>query len=104
MIFVISLSHTWYNNYQFYYHFYVDSESKTSYNLTSTTHLPTAFSSSSGSIVTPTPTDMGNDIVNIDLYPASSSSLTVSPTITDTLGKTNQKPCNTLVTAFLTNI
>ena len=53
---VISLSLTWYNNYQIYYHFYMYIESKTPYPLTSSTHLPTSFlSSSSGSIITPTP-------------------------------------------------
>ena len=57
MMFVFSLFLTWCNNYQFYYHFYVGTESKTPYPLTSSTYLPASFSSSSsGSIVTPTPT------------------------------------------------
>ena len=63
------LSLTWSNNKQFYYHFYVDTESKTPYLLTSTTESKTLYpltsityliatvsSSSSGSIVTPTAT------------------------------------------------
>ena len=42
---------------QCYYYFYVGRESKTPYPLMSSTHLPTSLlSSSSGSIVTPTPT------------------------------------------------
>ena len=57
VMFVISLSITWYKNYQIYYHFNVDTESKTQYHLTSSTNLPASFSSSSkGFIVTPTPT------------------------------------------------
>ena len=53
---VINLSLTWYNNYSINYHFYMYIESKTPYPLTSITHLPTSFlSSSNGSIVTPTP-------------------------------------------------
>ena len=57
MMFVISLSLTWYNKFQFYYHFYGVAESKTPYHLTSSTPLPTSFSSSSKRfIVTPTPT------------------------------------------------
>ena len=51
---VINLSIKLCNNYQFYYHFYMYIESKTPYHLTSSTHLPTSFSSSlSGSIITP---------------------------------------------------
>ena len=54
---VISLSLIWYNNYQFYYHFYIDTESKTPYHLTNCIHLPANFPSSlSGSIVRPTHT------------------------------------------------
>ena len=56
VIFVISVSLIWYINYQFYYHLNVDTESKTSYPLTSSTHYAASFSSSSSSIVTPTPT------------------------------------------------
>ena len=42
---------------QFYYQFYIETESKTLYHLTGSTHLQASFSSfSSGSIVTPTPT------------------------------------------------
>ena len=57
MILVFSLSLILYNNYQFYYHFYEDTKTKTPYPLTSSTHLPASFSSTlSDSIVTPTPT------------------------------------------------
>ena len=53
---VINLSLKLCNSYQFYYHFYMYIESKIPYPLTSSTHLPTSFSSSSGgSIITPTP-------------------------------------------------
>ena len=45
---------------QFYWYFYIDTESKSPYPLTSSTHLPTSsLFSLSGSIVTPTPTPIG---------------------------------------------
>ena len=56
MMLVISLFHTQYITYYFYYHFYVDKESNTPYSLTSGTHPPASFLSfSSGSIIIPTP-------------------------------------------------
>ena len=58
MVFVISLSlHGNYNNYNFW-QFYLDIESKILYPLTSSTHLPTS-STSSDSVVTPTPSVTG---------------------------------------------
>ena len=45
--------------------------------------------------------DCYNDLSDIGCHPASSSSPTVSSTISDTLGKTNQKLINTLVNGFL---
>ena len=57
VIFVISLYLLSYNNYHFYYHFNVETESKTPYLLTSSIHLPASFSSFSKEfILTPTPT------------------------------------------------
>ena len=56
-MFVISLYLLSYNKYQFYYYFYVDTESKTPYILTSSINIPASFSSFSKEfIVTPTPT------------------------------------------------
>ena len=46
-------------SYEFYGHFYIDTESKSPYSLTSSTDLPSSSSSLSGSIVTPTPTPIG---------------------------------------------
>ena len=57
VMFVISLYLLSYNNYQFYYHFNVETESKTPYPLTSSIHLTASFSSFSKEfILTPTPT------------------------------------------------
>ena len=57
VMFVISIYLLRYNKYQLYYHFNVDTESKTPYTLTSSLHLPASFSTfSKGFIVTPTPT------------------------------------------------
>ena len=57
-MFAISVfSHYNYNNYLWYCHFYVNTDSKTLYFLTSSTDIPASFlSTSSDSIVTPTPT------------------------------------------------
>ena len=58
VIIVISLSLT---SYEFNCYFHIDIKSKTSYPLTSSTHLPTISTSSlSSSIVTPTPDIPGN--------------------------------------------
>ena len=57
VMFIISLYLLSYNKYQFYYYFYVDTESKTPYILTSSINIPASFSSFSKEfIVTPTPT------------------------------------------------
>ena len=57
VMFIISLYLLSYNEYQFYYYFYVDTESKTPYILTSSINLPASFSSFSKEfIITTTPT------------------------------------------------
>ena len=57
VMFVISLHFLSYNKYQFYYHFNVDTKSKTPYLLTSSINLPASFSSFSKEfIITTTPT------------------------------------------------
>ena len=68
---MISLSLIWYNNYQFYYHFYVATESKTPNLLTRSTYLllTTFLPSLSGSIVTPTTTvSLGKWALSIKQY------------------------------------
>ena len=56
VMFIISLYLLSYNKYQFYYYFYVDTESKTPYILTSSINLPASFSSFSKEfIITTTP-------------------------------------------------